>query len=447
MAALTRLSKPSFSSDLGDSGFDSGSFGGFGSTRRTVLALKSDPLKPRLDQIWKQADDHRTLALAYASCARKLKLEKSKLVRVFADLSRNYSDLMNKPVASVKKLCMTLIQSPDLPVYAVGDENRLLQTILDIAESSRDWQPPEFYPASTDGYFYLRVQVKDSGCGVLPEDIPHLFTKFSQPRNRSNQINNGAGLGLAICKRFVNTMGGRIWIESEGIDRGSLDGLMSFSQISNLANNEMTDDKYYKMMQLDDTDMPPQKGQDMQNTLGIGGDSIGMSTENPTGGLAVHHQYYPGASHGYLSSHAGLQSLNQSQPFNVGGGHDPALNMSLLQGFNLSAPAWNGQMVQSQPQQQRSERRCATISGSLLFFTTVSSPLLPISSKQQRRRQSLRHQGCTALLLPPPPSLASQLPPTSKTAVKRLAGREALPQTPALRPSSSFPTKSLSQAS
>ncbi|KAM2032363.1 hypothetical protein ACFX1T_014383 [Malus domestica] len=117
--------------------------------------------------------------------------------------------------------------------------------------------------------------------------------------------------------------------------------------------------------------------------------------------------------------------------------------MSLLQGFNLPAPAWNGQMVQSQPQQQRSERRCAAISGSLLFFTTVSSPLLPISSKQQRRRQSLRHQGCTALLLPPPPSLASQLPPTSKTAVKQLAGREALPQTPALRPSSSAPCKFL----
>ncbi|KAM1023895.1 hypothetical protein ACFX2I_037113 [Malus domestica] len=156
-----------------------------------------------------------------------------------------FREVMNlvQPVASMKKLSMTLIQSPDLLVYAVGDENRLLQTILNVAgnavkftkqgyisitasvaksESSRDWQPPEFYPASTDGYFYLRVQVKDSGCGVLPEDIPHLFTKFSQPRNGSNQINNGAGLGLAICKRFVNTMGGHIWIESEGIDRGSI---------------------------------------------------------------------------------------------------------------------------------------------------------------------------------------------------------------------------------
>ncbi|THG00026.1 galacturonosyltransferase 8-like [Camellia sinensis] len=70
---------------------------GVGSVRRTVLALKSDPLKPRLDQIRKQADDHRSLVLAYASYARKLKLENSKLVRGFADLSRNYTDLITKP--------------------------------------------------------------------------------------------------------------------------------------------------------------------------------------------------------------------------------------------------------------------------------------------------------------------------------------------------------------
>lgn len=70
---------------------------GFRSVGRSVLALKSDPLKPRLDQIKKQADDHRSLALAYASYARKLKLENSKLVRIFAELSRNFTDLISKP--------------------------------------------------------------------------------------------------------------------------------------------------------------------------------------------------------------------------------------------------------------------------------------------------------------------------------------------------------------
>uniref|UniRef100_A0A5B6YNZ4 histidine kinase n=1 Tax=Davidia involucrata TaxID=16924 RepID=A0A5B6YNZ4_DAVIN len=147
-----------------------------------------------------------------------------------------------KPIASVKKLSMNLFLGPDVPVYAVGDEKRLMQTILNIVgnavkftkegsvlvvasvtrpESLRDWRPPEFHPVSSDGHFYLRVQVKDSGCGIIPQDIPLLFTKFTQSRSASSRNNGGAGLGLAICKRFVNLMEGHIWIESEGLNKGS----------------------------------------------------------------------------------------------------------------------------------------------------------------------------------------------------------------------------------
>ncbi|TKY57459.1 Galacturonosyltransferase 8 [Spatholobus suberectus] len=78
-------------------GSDGGVAHGYASIRRSILALKTDPLKPRLAQIRKQADDHRSLALVYASYARKLKLESSKLVRIFAELSHNFVDLMNKP--------------------------------------------------------------------------------------------------------------------------------------------------------------------------------------------------------------------------------------------------------------------------------------------------------------------------------------------------------------
>ncbi|CAK7348353.1 unnamed protein product [Dovyalis caffra] len=127
-----------------------------------------------------------------------------------------------KPIASVKRLSMTLIMSPDLPACAVGDEKRLIQTILNVAgnavkftkegyvsivvsvaksDSLRDWRPPELYPMPSDGHFYLRVQVKDSGWGVLPQDVPLLFTKFAQLRSGSSRRNGGAGLGLAICKR------------------------------------------------------------------------------------------------------------------------------------------------------------------------------------------------------------------------------------------------------
>ncbi|KAI3871672.1 hypothetical protein MKW92_018641 [Papaver armeniacum] len=147
-----------------------------------------------------------------------------------------------KPVSTVKKIALTLILSPDLPVFAVGDEKRIMQTFLNILgnavrftkegyvtavasvakpESLRDWRVPEFYPISIDGHFYLRVQVKDSGNGITLQDIPHIFTKFTDSRSGTNRSNEGAGLGLALCKRFVNLMDGHIWIESEGIDKGS----------------------------------------------------------------------------------------------------------------------------------------------------------------------------------------------------------------------------------
>ncbi|KAJ0765699.1 putative polygalacturonate 4-alpha-galacturonosyltransferase [Helianthus annuus] len=64
---------------------------------RTFLALKSDPLKTRLELIHKQASDHIMLVNAYASYARKLKLEISKQLKMFDDMAHNFSDLGLKP--------------------------------------------------------------------------------------------------------------------------------------------------------------------------------------------------------------------------------------------------------------------------------------------------------------------------------------------------------------
>ncbi|KAG9456709.1 hypothetical protein H6P81_001217 [Aristolochia fimbriata] len=153
-----------------------------------------------------------------------------------------FREVMNliKPIAAVKKLSIQLMLAPDLPVFIVGDEKRLMQTILNVAgnavkftkegyvtvtacvakpEMLRDPRAPEFYPVSSDGYFYLRVQVRDTGCGINSQDIPNLFTKFTQSRSGTRN-QGGTGLGLAICKRFVNLMDGHIWIESEGPGKG-----------------------------------------------------------------------------------------------------------------------------------------------------------------------------------------------------------------------------------
>ncbi|XP_042013791.1 ethylene receptor-like isoform X2 [Salvia splendens] len=149
-----------------------------------------------------------------------------------------------KPIAAVKKLYVMLNLSPDLIEHAVGDEKRLMQVLLNVVgnaikftkeggisvsasvakpDSLRDPRAPDFFPTHSDNHFYLRVEVKDTGSGINQLEIPKVFMKFvqSQPLAAKNSGGSGLGLGLAICKRFVNLMEGHIWIESEGLGRGS----------------------------------------------------------------------------------------------------------------------------------------------------------------------------------------------------------------------------------
>src|ERR1700694_426199 len=61
------------------------------------------------------------------------------------------------------------------------------------------------------------IKVKDEGPGILPGQIPLLFGQFVRlPRDLAGSV-RGSGLGLYISKSLVEAMGGRIWVESEGI--------------------------------------------------------------------------------------------------------------------------------------------------------------------------------------------------------------------------------------
>ncbi|MCD6290889.1 MAG: response regulator [Anaerolineae bacterium] len=62
--------------------------------------------------------------------------------------------------------------------------------------------------------------VADTGVGIAPEDIPRIFEEFRQADGSTRRRHGGAGLGLAISKRFVEMHGGRIWVKSE-VGKGS----------------------------------------------------------------------------------------------------------------------------------------------------------------------------------------------------------------------------------
>jgi signal transduction histidine kinase len=64
----------------------------------------------------------------------------------------------------------------------------------------------------------VRFTVRDSGCGIPPEQLPHVFDRFWQARRGARQ--RGTGLGLAISKGIVEAHGGTMDAESE-VGRGS----------------------------------------------------------------------------------------------------------------------------------------------------------------------------------------------------------------------------------
>ncbi len=66
----------------------------------------------------------------------------------------------------------------------------------------------------------LRIEVKDTGAGIPPETLPHVFDRFY--RGDESRQEGGSGLGLAIAKSIVEMQGGQISVNSEGPGKGSL---------------------------------------------------------------------------------------------------------------------------------------------------------------------------------------------------------------------------------
>ena len=68
---------------------------------------------------------------------------------------------------------------------------------------------------------FIEIAVQDTGIGLDQEDFKRIFDPFEQLDNSASRKYEGTGLGLALTKQFVELHGGRIWVESNGKDKGS----------------------------------------------------------------------------------------------------------------------------------------------------------------------------------------------------------------------------------
>ena len=67
----------------------------------------------------------------------------------------------------------------------------------------------------------MEVSVADTGSGIAPDFLPHVFERFRQADTTTTRTNTGLGLGLAIAKQLAEMHGGTLVAHSDGIGRGT----------------------------------------------------------------------------------------------------------------------------------------------------------------------------------------------------------------------------------
>lgn len=125
-----------------------------------------------------------------------------------------------QPHAWEKRLRLNISVPAELP-RAAADPRRVRQVLLKLAENALKFTERGAVEILVepvrggDGHTVLRFSVTDTGHGIPPEVAPHLFEPFSPGDVSYARKHQGAGLGLAVAKRAVEQMGGRIGFESD----------------------------------------------------------------------------------------------------------------------------------------------------------------------------------------------------------------------------------------
>jgi signal transduction histidine kinase/CheY-like chemotaxis protein len=124
--------------------------------------------------------------------------------------------------AAAKHIQITLDLEPNLPPIA-GDAARLQQVVWNLLTNA-----VKFTPAGGQVTLALRqleqvaqMQVIDTGRGIQPQFLPHVFEYFRQEDGSTTRKFGGLGLGLAIVRQIVAMHGGTVWAASEGENCGA----------------------------------------------------------------------------------------------------------------------------------------------------------------------------------------------------------------------------------
>jgi signal transduction histidine kinase len=102
------------------------------------------------------------------------------------------------------------------PLWVTGDAGQLKQVLLNLIDNALRYTPPEgevTLRGRVDGAS-ARIEVQDTGVGIAPEDLTHIFERFYRGDASRTRATGNSGLGLAIVQTIVHAHGGEITVQS-----------------------------------------------------------------------------------------------------------------------------------------------------------------------------------------------------------------------------------------
>ena len=155
--------------------------------------------------------------------ARSLELmeEPFDLGEVLRGLVRAYA-----PRAAAKDLALDFELHGQVPGLLFGDGRRLRQALDQLVDNAIKYTPagwirvaagpcadPPEIDTAPPGATWLDITVEDSGPGIPPDHRQRIFQSFLQLEDYMTRNQGGLGLGLALCRKLITLLGGRIWAE------------------------------------------------------------------------------------------------------------------------------------------------------------------------------------------------------------------------------------------
>ena len=113
--------------------------------------------------------------------------------------------------------------SQDLPLIQ-GDSEWLVEVLAKLLDNACKFTDPNgkvLIQAKPINKKMLQVSISDTGRGIAPELLERIFERFYQEEGALRRTAGGTGLGLAICRQIIVNLGGKIWAESEGSEKGT----------------------------------------------------------------------------------------------------------------------------------------------------------------------------------------------------------------------------------